>query len=182
MPITLSDLTGLANYLGLTPQTIFPLLLFGFIFYLLISGKLEELKERIVTIEHAITELQTVVVTKYKIQIQHIIVSKYGQAKSPIVLKDEFKPLIINTGLDKQIKQKKDKLLNWLKEQKPRTGLDAQDDISNFVISNEVIKYLDLTEYKQYLYQKGKTSEDANGVLAVYLFEILIPLLQLPEK
>ena len=50
-----------------------------------------------------------------------------------------------------------------------------------FVTSDEVSKYLDLTLYKQNLYKKGKTSQDAIGILAVYLFEVLIPALNLPD-
>jgi hypothetical protein len=57
----------------------------------------------------------------------------------------------------------------------------AQDNITDFVISGEVSKYLDLTDFRQNLYKKGKTSQDANGILVVYLFEIFIPQLNIPD-
>lgn len=108
-------------------------------------------------------------------------IGRYGQAHSPIVLKNEFKELVTTPKLDEQIKNKNKDLLDWLKKRKPLTGLDAQDDIADFVISGEIEKYLDLKKYKQYLYEKGKTSEDANGILGVYLFGVLIPQLKLPD-
>lgn len=106
---------------------------------------------------------------------------KYGIAHSPIVLKDELRRFITESQLDKQIAKKENDLVKWLKAQKPKTGLDAQEDIANLVVSNEILKYLDLTQYRQNLYQQGKTSEDALGILGVYLFEVLIPKLNLPD-
>lgn len=107
---------------------------------------------------------------------------KYGIAHSPIVLKDELKRFITESNLDQQITEKEKDLVNWLKAQKPKTGLDAQEDIANLVVSNDILKYLDLTKYRQNLYQQGKTSEDALGILGVYLFEVLIPKLSLPDS
>lgn len=92
-----------------------------------------------------------------------------------MVLKDEFKQYVTKTSIETQVENKRGELINWLKEQKPDTGIDAQDRISNLVISGEIEKFLDLTQYKQYLYKKGKTLKDMHGILTVYLFEKLIP-------
>jgi hypothetical protein len=115
-------------------------------------------------------------------QATNQIANKYGIAHSPISLKKEFKEYVLMPQLDKQITKRNKELLQWLQEQKPKTGLDAQDDITEFVISNAVSQYLDLTDFRQHLYKKGKTSQDANGILIVYLFEILIPQLDLADE
>lgn len=114
-------------------------------------------------------------------QVTTTIARTYGEAHSPVALKDEYKEFITTPKLDEQIIEKNDDLLAWLKEQKPKTGLDAQEDIVDFVVSHEVSKYLDLTDYRQYLYRRGKTSQDANGILGVYLFEALIPQLDISD-
>jgi hypothetical protein len=101
--------------------------------------------------------------------------AKYGEANSPIVLKEEFKPLVNDSGLKKQIEEKKEKLVSWLKSEDPKTGLDAQDKITDFVVSGEIDKYLDLTAFKELLYKSGKSSTDFYAIISVYLFEILIP-------
>lgn len=102
-------------------------------------------------------------------------VIEYGRSGSPIVLKDEYRPFIKQSGLDKQIEKHLPKLLQWLKQQKPPTGIDAQDKVASLVSSGKIEKYLDLTRYKQYLYKQGKTSKDVVGILTLYLFEVLIP-------
>ena len=144
--------------------------------------KFDGLEKRMTLIEHAIIEIQTFLKTKFRIDLSYPIAIKYGQSHNPIVIKEEFKKFIKTPKLDQQIKEKEAQLLEWLKAKKPQTGLDAQDYISEFVISDEVSKYLNLKEYKQHLYQQGKTTEDAVGILAVYLFGILIPKLQFEEK
>jgi hypothetical protein len=57
-------------------------------------------------------------------QATNQIASRYGVAHSPVTLRDEFREYITDPKLDEQVKSKNKELLNWLKEQKPRTGLD----------------------------------------------------------
>lgn len=179
--MSFSDISSFLDYFGLTPHSLAPLVLVGIILYFFISKTINKVSDRVSDIEQCIIEIQTTLRTKYKMQFQQNITSKYGVAHSPIVLRNEYRDYILKTKLDKQIKSREKELLEWLKEQKPKTGLDAQDDIGELVSSDVIAKYLDLTEYKQNLYKKGKTSEDAIGILAVYLYEILIPKLQLPD-
>lgn len=174
----------LASY-GFTLHNIAPLIVIASLLYIAIKktigSDITNIGSRVKNMEHSMIEIQTMFKTKYpKLTLQHTI-SKYGEANSPIVLKPEFKTFITEPNLDKQIENKKSEPVEWLKKQKPKTGLDAQDDIGNFVTSDEVSKYLNLTEYKQNLYKKGKTSQDAIGILAIYLFEALIPKLQIPD-
>lgn len=176
-----SELAGFLSFYGFTPQTVTPLVVISFFLYLLLSKHIDHVKERTAYIERCIVEIQGILTNKYELRFQQSIAAKYGQANSPIVLKNQFRKYITEPDLDKQIEQKKSELVAWLKNEKPQTGLDAQDYITHFVGSNEVNDYLDLTQYKQNLYQKGKTSEDAIGILAVYLFEVLIPELNLTE-
>lgn len=74
-----------------------------------------------------------------------------------------------------------DQLAEIIKSQNPATGLDAQKYIGNLVSSDEIEKYLDVKNFKQLLYTKGKTVEDYYGILAVYLFEMIIPKLPISE-
>ncbi len=169
------------TYFGITKETIVPPLLVAGIFYLLIIKSVNKALKDLSQLNLCIVEIQTFLKSKYKNINFGQIINIYGQANSPIVLKDEFKHFITDTKLDKQIEENKPKLLKWLKTTKPATGIDAQQSIINFVESEEVDNYLNLVNYKQNLYLKGKTIIDANGILAVYLFEALIPELALKE-
>ena len=148
---TIDQIKNTLLYLGFSPDKITPLVIVALGLYFFITKNISKVKDRAEDIEKCIIEIQTSLRTKYKMQFQQIIANKYGEAHSPMVLKNEFREFITEPKLDKQIKNKKKDLLKWLNKQKPQTGLDAQDDISNFVSSNEVTKYLDLTEYKQNL-------------------------------
>jgi len=180
MPFSI-DVTGLLQYLGITPDRIVPLLVFGFIVYLLLSRKLGIFSKEINKVINAIIEIQAILRNNLKFTLQQNI-NQYGTPGSPIVLKNEFRQFIIKPKLDQQVTEKIEELTEWMKKQNPKTGIDAQNKISGLVISPEINKYLDLTKYKQYLYTKGKTSRDAYGILAVYLFEVLIPRLFPPLK
>ena len=171
-----------ASY-GFTLNNIAPLfVLAGVLFYFInksIKSHIKVTKNRVKNIEHCVIEMSTIIRTEFpNITLSHTI-SDYGQSNSPIVLRDEFRPFIKEPELDKLIEEKESDLVKWLKSEKPKTGLDAQDDIANFVAFDEVSEYIDLTKYKQYLYRKGKTSHDADGILTLYLFEVLIPKLNL---
>lgn len=175
----LSELISLLTYLGITPQSIIPLLIVGFFLWWSLSKKMSQVEDRTADIEKSVVEIQGILTNKYRLKFQQSIASKYGKANSPVVLKDTYKPFITKPKLDKQIEEKKPQLLEWLEDQEPQTGLDAQDAISALVLSDEIDTFLDLNEYKQNLYQKGKTSEDAQGILILYLFEVLIPELKI---
>jgi len=147
-----------------------------------VSGNIKTVGNRVIDIEGCVTEIQSCLKIKYpRLALQRTI-PMYSQSASPIVLKDDFKIFITAPGMDKQIAEKKNELLEWLKGKNSETGLDAQDYIADLVSSDEIERFLDLSEYKNNLYQKGKTSEAASGILAVYLFQVLIPELHLPEK
>lgn len=180
-----------ASY-GFTLHNIAPLVVLAIVLYFLIrrdiktaiketTGIIKDLANRIRHLEDCIIEIQTILKAKHTRLIFQNTILKYGQSNSPIVLKNEFKKFITDPKLDKQIDNKKSKLLDWLQKQHPKTGLDAQDDIAELVTSDEISKYLDLTKFRQNLYRNGKTSEDAIGILGVYLFEVLIPKLDLPD-
>lgn len=173
MPLSI-DFTGLLQYLGITPDKVVPLLVLGFFAYLYLSKRLSKFSKDISKITSAVVEIQTIIVNNLKLTLQQSI-GRYGDANSPIVLKEELKPFITKTDINKQVLGKLDDLVGWLKKQNPNTGIDAQNMIIGLVTSKEIEKYLDLTKYKQYLYKKGKTSQDVDGILSVYLFEILIP-------
>ncbi|MEK7498138.1 MAG: hypothetical protein AAB656_04445, partial [Patescibacteria group bacterium] len=142
---------------------------------------IDKVGNRVIDIESCVTELQTFLKVRFPGSEFQRSLSNYGQPGSPIVLKNDFRTFITTPEMDKQVNSKKKNLLGWLRKRKPKTGLDAQDHIAYLVESDEIEKYLNLTKYKQNLYQKGKTSRDAHGILAVYLFEILIPELHLPD-
>ena len=140
-----------------------------------VGRKFDEVGKRFNCLEKAIVEIQTILRTKWNLCVEQPLSVDFGQVHSPIVLKDEFLPFIVDSGLKKQIDEKLEPLVEWLKSQSPKTGLDAQSQIIDFVVSEKISDYLDLTVYKQYLYQKGKSSRDAYGMLAVYLYGVLIP-------
>ncbi|KKQ95609.1 MAG: hypothetical protein UV74_C0013G0287 [Candidatus Woesebacteria bacterium GW2011_GWB1_43_14] len=175
MPFS-TEIIGLLQYLGVSADKIAPFLIFGFLLNLSFSKRLGIFSKEINKIANAIVEIQTVLRNNLKVTLQQNI-NQYGISGSPIVLKSEFRSFITKPKLDQQVDEKIDELIEWLKKQNPKTGIDAQNKISELVISPKINEYLDLTKYKQYLYTKGKTSRDAYGILAVYLFEILIPIL-----
>lgn len=164
---------------GFTQDNIAPLIVVAILLYLAIRREFDAAKKRIGSIEHCITEMQTALTTKWTtLSFQRTI---YGISNSPIVLREEFKEFVTEPKLDEQINRKSEELLNVIKAMNPETGLDAQRYIDYLVFSNEIGKYLDLKDYRQNLYNKGKTDQDAIGILAVYLYEQLIPMLNIPD-
>lgn len=104
-------------------------------------------------------------------------------AHSPVVLRDEFKPLVHDSGMGKEIETKKPQLVEWLKSKNPPTGLDAQDMVYDLVLSDELNNFIPIeavNKFKQHLYIKGRTSEEFYGILSAYLYEALIPELNFP--
>lgn len=182
MPFTFDQVKDFFASYGFTADNIAPLLVLGVILYVainkgLIKGIKKQVKkilDRTKNIESCIIELQTIMRNDLSKNIEQAI-PRYGISTSPIVLKKQYRDFVTIPQLDKQIDDKKDELLTWLKSQEPKTGIDAQNYITGLVSSGNIEKYLDLTVYKQNLYQKGKVSRDASGILAVYLFEVLIP-------
>lgn len=173
MGISIADLEGLARYLGITPDKITPLLILVLVIYRLIVSINKPMKKIIAELQCAIIEVQRLLKDRLEVNFDYKI-SPFIQSKSPIVLKPEYKHFIIKSGIGKQIKKQNNKLVERLEKQKPQTGLDAQKVINSLVISGDIEKYLDLNNYKKYVYEQGRTSADAMGILAVYLYEILI--------
>ena len=178
----INTLLNILTYLGITKESIIPPLLIAVLFYFVIRKTVNKALKDLSQLNLCIVEIQTFLRSKYKNISFEQIINVYGQANSPIVLKKEFVHFVTDVELDKQIEKNKVKLAKWLKKTKPNTGIDAQERIVNLVESDQVEKYLNLTKFKQNLYLKGKTIVDANGILAVYLFEILIPELGLNEE
>lgn len=171
----------LASY-GFTRQNVAPLFLISVILYLLIKKAIDGVKSDVDNTKLCVVEMRSIMKLKLKGISFEQAVKGYGIANSPIVLKDEFRHFITDVGLDKQIEKKKDEFIKWLKKEEPKTGIDAQEDIYNFVVTKEIEKYVDLTEYKQNLYKNGKSSIDVEAILGIYLFGVLIPELFPEEK
>ena len=138
--------------------------------------RLEGLSKRIHKIELCITEIQTVLATKFKFTFNHVVLD-FGNAFSPIKLKDEYRRHIVEGKLDEQLK--KDEVLNrliaWLAAKNPETGLDAQNYIMDLVLTTKINDYLSLKDFRKDIYEQGLTESAADAILALYLFEEVIP-------
>lgn len=180
---TYSDLISFLISYGFTANNITPLLVLGTVLYIAIRNtimpSIQNVEKRVGAIEYCIVEIQAILKTKFKGLTFEQSIKTYSVSNSPLVLKDELRPIFLKTGLADQIKNKESVILEMVKKHNPKTGLDAQDVIINLVSSEEINKVLDLNTYKQYLYEEGKISEDAMSILAIYLFEFIIPKLQL---
>ena len=175
------DIIAALNYFGITKETIIPqVVVIGLFYWLIIRGALNKFKDDLGTVKSCIIQLQEFLKLKYKADFSQLIL-QVGQSNSPIVLKKKFVPLVNNSGLGKQIEGKLPELVSWLKSQKPKNGLDAQDSILNLFTNNTIGKYLDLPDYKKLAYERGMTGRAAEVIVAVYLFEKLIPQI-FPEK
>lgn len=132
------------------------------------------LSEAVQKLNHAVVEIQkhleTTTETKFTYKVDPFSISM-----SPLRLKPEFRPFITKTGLAKQIKDKESELVSWLKSEKPKTGGDAQIFINRLIMTRGIEKFLDLTAYRQHVYEKGRMPTDGDAILALYLYEILIP-------
>lgn len=185
-------IVGLLNYLGLTKEVVVPFLIFGLIFYGLIAKRigigekklkkvLKSLQKAVQSLNHAVIEIQDFLKYKSDAKFEHKIES-FAIDISPMVLKKEFEPLITTPGLGKQIEKQMPKLISWLKKENPKTGLDAQTLINYLVNSNKIKEFVDLTAYKQYVYERGRTLSDADAILVLYLYGVLIPKVIKTEK
>lgn len=97
------------------------------------------------------------------------------KSKSPAGLKEEFIPLVTESGMAEQLEENNEKLVKWVKRQKPKNGLEAQDAIVHLVMSGKIHNYVDPEDYYQKVYEEGYLSSDAKTILGLYLFEKLIP-------
>ena len=170
----------LASY-GFAQDKIVPLILAGGLLYFFINKSLGGLKGDIGKLKNCVIELQTIIRTKDKRITLQYAVDKFGQSHSPVVLKESYKPYVVDSGLAAQIEQKAPQLIELVKRFKPETGIDAQKYIANIVSSDEIDKHIDAKSFKQLLYTKGLTIEDYYGILTVYLFEVIIPKLGIPD-
>ena len=117
---------------------------------------------------NCIVELQSVVTTKFAdIVLNQKVKQYFGSAQSPIMLKDQYRPLLKKAKLDKAIERNIDQFVSWLKSQNPQTGFDAQQYIDSFVVNGEIETYIDTTEFKDLLYTKGFTDDAYYGILAL---------------
>lgn len=147
-----------------------------------LSTTVDTVRPVVTRLNSCVNELQSVLKNRYKnIQLVKETIEFYGVANSPIVLKDEFRPFIQESGIGSQIEEKKSKLVELVRIYTPATGLDAQNAIYDLVLSDKIDKVVDTTEFKKILYERGKTAKDYYLILAVYLFEAIIPEL-FPES
>lgn len=139
------------------------------------SGKVSQMEKVINKLNNCMVEVQTFVKGKYEGSSFMEVLGMYGEANSPIVLRDEFRSYIQESGIAVQVEDNKTKLVNWLKRKKPLTGLDAQKLIIDLVISDKIEEYIDTTELKKLLYGSGKVIRDYYAIICIYLFETIIP-------
>lgn len=135
---------------------------------------IKPLNKAIQSLNHAVIEIQDFIKDSAQKTFEHRI-EPFGFATSPIVLKNDFRHFVEKSDIAKQVKKKEKKLIKYLKDKKPETGLDAQKEINTLVTSAEIEKFIDLKNYKQYVYEHGKDSGAAMAILAVYLYETIIP-------
>ena len=135
---------------------------------------IKPLNKAIQSLNHAVIEIQDFIKDSAQKTFEHRI-EPFGYAMSPIVLKNDFRHFVEKSNIAKQIKEKEKELAKWLSDKKPDTGLDAQKEINALVTSTDIEKFIDLKNYKQYVYEHGKDSSAAMGILAVYLYEKIIP-------
>ncbi len=141
----------------------------------ILAKKVEKIEVVLARLNHCMVEVQTFIKTICPGATFAEVIELYGASNSPMVLKSEFKHYIYDTSLDIQIKDKKEKLVEWLKNRHPETGLDAQTFLFELVVSDEINKFIDTKKLKDLLYQEGKTVKDYHGILSIYLFEVIIP-------
>lgn len=141
-----------------------------------IGSDMKKVLKSVGGLNECVDEIQTILRNKYRsMTLTKETISIYGKANSPIVLRDEFRPYVKDSGLDQEIEKRKTKLVEWLKSKKPKTGLDAQSYILDLVYSDKIDEIIDTKKFKDFLYKKGKIPQDFYVILAIYLFEIIIP-------
>jgi hypothetical protein len=143
----------------------------------------DQLKKSVDTLNPVVTrlnscvqEIQSILKNKYKtLSLIQETIDLYGQSNSPVILRDEFRPFILKSGIDQQVEENKKKLVQFLEKQKPATGLDAQNILFELVVSDAITNYIHTKKLKKILYEEGKTTRDYYLILAIYLFETIIP-------
>lgn len=96
-----------------------------------------------------------------------------GDAKSPLKLKEKYKEVILSSDLPDQIKNKEEKIIDLVKRENPKTAFDAQKIIDCKI--GDIMGWFDLTDYKNKLYQAGVPVGVEDGIIAIYLYELVIP-------
>lgn len=86
----------------------------------------------------------------------------------------------MQSDLAKQIDDKKSDLIDLIQKEQPPTPLDAQEAIHKNIV--EIMKSLDLRDYKFKLYEGGVSAGAEDIILEIYLYEIIIPHLKFPQQ
>jgi len=103
-----------------------------------------------------------------------------GVSRSPMKLRQDFKEILISSDLDEQIEKRKQDIINFIQAENPPTPLDAQRVIDNK--ARDILKWFDLIDYKNKLYEAGQPAGVEDIIFTVYLYEIIIPELKFPEN
>jgi len=166
---SLSWAIGFFQYFGITPDTIAPLVIVGFVLYVF-------LKKPLKSIHHSLTHLKTesTSINNAVCELQHHITERHGKSwihrletrsgnwsvsKSPLALNKEGKGLLQASGIDTIIQENLNELLDDLTDIAPETAYDVQNEsfvvLSDFLNdNNEILKQL-----KSYLFNNPRYNE-----------------------
>jgi hypothetical protein len=116
---------------------------------------------------------------QYAKDIATLQANVFAHSVSPIKLKDQYRQIIMNSDLVKQIDEKKSELIDIIQKEQPPTPLDAQEVIHKNIL--EIMKLFDLRDYKFKLYDGGVSTGAEDIILEIYLYEVIIPNLKFPD-
>lgn len=134
------DFFGLLNYLGITPSTAIPLIIFGLIAYIIFSKKITKhinpLNKNLDSIKLAVVEIQTIFSTSGKL----IKYSLTETSNSPLQPTEFGLELLKKSGMEGYVKTNRESLIKKVKEKlkerlkKDYTAYDVQEQSIKLMI------------------------------------------------
>lgn len=160
-------IAGLLSYLGLTRETVVPLLIFGAIGYILISSKIQEVKEDLrIKIDNIIRNIIAIkghLVTNLNMKAELFV------AMSPVILTEKGAKLLKRSDFDKIYTGNKGWFIEKIKRRNPEK-LSEIDEISGEIMES-LRDHEWLKDFKEIAFQNGITVDLLLRVCAIYLRE-----------
>lgn len=165
---------AIAEFFGLTPANIVPLVLVGLGFWFLF---LRDVKQEVNDLHYATKEIQNHLLKSGKkgFEPTHVLDKvAWAKSKSPFTLNERGSSLASESGMDSIIEENEEELVAHIELKKPTTGFDVEQYafqvVNDFVEKNTEI----ITIVKRFIYNNPVFEEKEISLEDVYFVGSLI--------
>lgn len=123
--------------------------------------------EKINTLEKAISAIDNLREKLAKVEAEKANIGDYIQAKSPLMLTDKGKAVLLDSGGKDYIEKNKNILLTEIKNLSPKNAYDVQEYAKKVIIDKSASN--DFNNIKNYAFKEGLDFNIIVNVMGIYL-------------